>query len=145
MVYFAHSTEEDFRNSFLFSNLVSPLFKKWIIKCYSLGDIILTPTEYSKKLLEAYGFKQKIYAVSNGIEINKFKKDTKLGQEFRKKYNYTKEDKVIIGIGLYIERKGILDFVALATARDTVVDDLGRRNRIWSGNFIVFLSINDSA
>ena len=32
VIYHAHSTEEDFRNSFLFSNLVSPLFKKWISK-----------------------------------------------------------------------------------------------------------------
>ncbi len=38
VVYHAHSTEEDFRNSFMFSNLVSPIFKKWIMKCYNLGD-----------------------------------------------------------------------------------------------------------
>ena len=37
-----------------------------------------------------------------------------MGIEFRKKYNYSKDDKVIIGIGLYIERKGIVDFVELA-------------------------------
>ena len=37
IVYHAHSTEEDFRNSFILSNLLAPLFKKWLIKCYSLG------------------------------------------------------------------------------------------------------------
>ena len=36
VVYHAHSTEEDFRNSFILSNAISPLFKKWIVKCYSL-------------------------------------------------------------------------------------------------------------
>ena len=30
VVYHAHSTEEDFRNSFKFSNTIAPLFKKWI-------------------------------------------------------------------------------------------------------------------
>ena len=30
VVYHAHSTEEDFKNSFKFSNLVAPLFKWWI-------------------------------------------------------------------------------------------------------------------
>ena len=55
IVYHAHSTEEDFRNSFIFSNQVSKLFKKWLIKCYTLGDAIITPTEYSKKLLQSYG------------------------------------------------------------------------------------------
>lgn len=114
VVYHAHSTEEDFKNGFIFCKQLSPLFKKWIIKCYNLGDVIITPTPYSKKLLEGYGITKKIYAISNGIELNLFKKDKKSGEEFRKKYGYNKNDKVIIGIGLYIERKGIVDFVELA-------------------------------
>ncbi|MDD3048517.1 MAG: glycosyltransferase [Bacilli bacterium] len=114
VVYHAHSTEEDFRNSFPFSNTLAPLFKKWICKCYKLGDVIVTPTPYSKKLLENYNLNKKIYAVSNGIEIEYFKRDEKLGLEFRKKYNYKKSDKVIMAIGLFIERKGILDFIELA-------------------------------
>lgn len=114
IVYHAHSTEEDFRDGFIFCRQVAPLFKKWLIKCYSLGDIIVTPTEYSKKLLDNYNIGREIYAISNGIEIDKFKRNTKLAENFRKTYGYTKEDKVIIGIGLYIERKGIVDFVELA-------------------------------
>ncbi len=114
VVYHAHSTEEDFRNSFIFSKQIAPLFKKWLIKCYSLGDVIVTPTPYSKKLLEGYGIKRKIYAISNGIELDLFKKDSEARKRFREKYNYTEEDKVIIGIGLYITRKGIVDFVELA-------------------------------
>lgn len=114
IVYHAHSTEEDFRNSFILSNQVSPLFKKWIIKCYNLGDVIVTPTPYSKMLLESYGIKKEIFAISNGIETKFFKKDPEKGKTFRKTYKYSKSDKVIIGIGLYLERKGILDFVELA-------------------------------
>ena len=116
IVYHAHSTEEDYKNGFIFSHATSKLFKKWLIKCYSLGDVIVTPTLYSKKLLEGYkGLEnKKIYDISNGIEIDFFKKDEKLGKKFRKEYNIKKDEKVIIGIGLYIERKGIIDFVELA-------------------------------
>ena len=114
IVYHAHSTEEDFRNSFIFSNQISKLFKKWLIKCYTLGDAIITPTEYSKKILKSYGIKNDIYVVSNGVELKNFEQDKEKGEEFRKKYNFKKEDKVIVGIGLYIERKGIIDFVELA-------------------------------
>lgn len=116
IVYHAHSTEEDYRNGFIFSKVTSKLFKYWLIKCYSLGDVIITPTLYSKKLLQGYkGLEnKKIYDVSNGIELEFFKEDKKLGEKFRKKYGYSKDDKVIIGIGLYIERKGIVDFVELA-------------------------------
>ena len=116
VVYHAHSTEEDFRDGFIFCRQVAPLFKKWLIKCYSLGDVIVTPTLYSKNLLQNYkGLEdKKIYDVSNGIEIEFFEKDEKLGQKFRKDYGFKKNDKVIMGIGLYIERKGIVDFVELA-------------------------------
>ena len=116
IVYHAHSTEEDYKNGFIFSKQTSKLFKKWLIKCYSLGDVIVTPTLYSKRLLESYNGLEgkKIYAVSNGIELDFFKKDKALGKKFREKYNYRDDDKVIFGIGLYIERKGIVDFVELA-------------------------------
>lgn len=116
IVYHAHSTEEDYKDGFIFAKQTSKLFKKWLIKCYSLGDVIVTPTLYSKNLLQGYkGLEdKKIYDISNGIEIEFFKKDEKLGKKFRKDYGFSKDDKVIMGIGLYIERKGIVDFVELA-------------------------------
>jgi 1,2-diacylglycerol-3-alpha-glucose alpha-1,2-glucosyltransferase len=116
IVYHAHSTEEDYRDGFIFARQTSKIVKWWLIKCYSLGHVIVTPTLYSKKLLEGYkGLeKKKIYAISNGIDMELFKKNKEAGEAFRKKYGYTKNDKVIIGIGLYIRRKGIVDFVELA-------------------------------
>lgn len=59
VVYHAHSTEEDFRSGFIFCKQLAPLFKRWLIKCYSLGDVIVTPTPYSKRLLEGYGIRKK--------------------------------------------------------------------------------------
>lgn len=116
IVYHAHSTEEDFRDGFIFCRQIAPLFKKWLIKCYKLGDVLVTPTPYSKRLIQGYkGLEdKKIYAISNGIEIDFFKQDKKLGEKFRHDYGFTKEDKVVMAIGLYIERKGIVDFVELA-------------------------------
>lgn len=114
VIYHAHSTEEDFRNSFILSNQISPLFKKWICKCYRLGDHIVTPTEYSKKLLEGYGLNRPITAISNGIDMKFFERNEENGKKFRKDFGYQDTDKVIMGVGLYLERKGILTFVELA-------------------------------
>lgn len=114
VIYHAHSTEEDFRNSFILSNQVAPMFKKWLIKCYTLGDHILTPTPYSKRLLQSYGIKNPITDISNGINVKFFEKNEELGKKFRENYGYKKTDKIVMGVGLYIERKGILDFVELA-------------------------------
>lgn len=116
VVFHAHSTEEDYKNGFILANQTSKIIKWWLIKNYSLGDVIVTPTVYSKRLLEKYkGLEnKKIYAISNGVELDFFEKNKKYGEEFRKKYGFTKDDKVIVGIGLYIARKGIVDFVELA-------------------------------
>lgn len=116
VVYHAHSTEEDYKNGFIFAKQTSKFFKWWIVKCYRLGDCLVTPTEYSKKLISSYKHleNKKIYAISNGIDLELFKKDKKLGEMFRQKYSIQNNEKVIIGIGLYIERKGIIDFVELA-------------------------------
>lgn len=116
IVYHAHSTEEDYKSGFILAKQTSKLFKKLLINSYSFGDVIVTPTPYSKKLLEGYkGLEhKKIYAISNGIETDYFKKDKKAGQKWRKDNNIKDDEKVIIAIGLYIERKGIVDFVELA-------------------------------
>lgn len=114
IVYHAHSTEEDFKNSFILSNQLAPLFKWWITKCYKLGDVIICPTNYAKRLLEKYNLKKPIIAISNGIDVSFFERDESYRNEIRKKYGYNKNDKVVMGVGLYLKRKGILDFVELA-------------------------------
>ncbi len=114
VVYHAHSTEEDFRNSFLGSNLVAPLFKKWLVRCYRSGDLVLTPTPYSKRLLEGYDLGKPIVSLSNGIDLSFYRQDPDGAKRFRSRYGLSESDKVIIAVGLYIERKGIVDFVELA-------------------------------
>lgn len=116
IVFHAHSTEEDYRNGFILANQTSKIIRKILIKCYSQGDVIITPTIYSKKLLEKYeGLEnKKIFAISNGVDLEFFKPNKEYGKMFREKYGFSKDDKVIVGIGLYIARKGIVDFVELA-------------------------------
>lgn len=114
VVYHGHSTEEDFKNSFIFSNQIAPFFKKWLIHCYKKGDLILTPTVYSKKILESYNMDRKIEVVSNGIDLDFWKEDKKDRENFYQRYGLDKNKKSIISVGLFIERKGILDFVDLA-------------------------------
>lgn len=114
VIYYAHSTMEDFKNSFRGTNLLAPIFKKWIIYCYNSADIIITPTEYSKLLLESYGLNRPIYSLSNGVDIEFYVQNYDASKRFRDKYNLKEQEKVIISVGLFIERKGILDFVKIA-------------------------------
>ncbi len=114
LVYHAHSTREDFRNSYIGSNLAAGLFKRWIISCYTKGDVIITPSEYSKGLLESYGIKKEIFAISNGIDLEDYRRNEQAGKEFRRKYGFTDEEKVVVSAGLLIKRKGVHDFAEIA-------------------------------
>lgn len=114
VVYYAHSTMEDFQHSFRASNALAPLFKKWIMFCYGFGDVILTPTEYSKGILESYGLHQNIYSISNGVDTDSFRPCKKRRAAFRKRYHLADDDKVVISVGHTIERKGIFEYIELA-------------------------------
>ena len=115
VIYYAHSTMEDFRNSFKGANLAAPLFKKWITCCYNTGDIIITPTDYSKSLLESdrYCIRKSVYSLSNGIDTQFWKRDREAGKRFRERYHLSAEKKVVVSVGHYIDRKGILDFIEI--------------------------------
>lgn len=114
VVYYGHSTMEDFRNSFACSNLLAPLFKRWLLLCYSLGDIIITPSEYSRRILLGYGLKQPVYALSNGVDTDFFCPDPAAGQRFRARYGLSDSEPCVISVGHWMVRKGLPDFVALA-------------------------------
>ncbi len=114
VVYYAHSTREDFCNSFKGSNLLAPLFGAWIRFCYNRGDIVITPTPYSKGLLGRAGVRPPVMALSNGVDLDFFSREKGSRRAFREKYGLREETKAVISVGHYIERKGILEFAQLA-------------------------------
>ncbi|MGC3365279.1 glycosyltransferase family 4 protein, partial [Enterococcus faecium] len=65
VVFHAHTTEEDFRNTFIGSNQLSPIVKKYQVGLYQKADYLITPTPYSKQLLESNGIRVPIQAISN--------------------------------------------------------------------------------
>ncbi len=139
VIYHAHSTEEDFRNSFVFSNLLSPFVKRSLVNLYSKGDAIITPTPYSRKLIHGYGIDRPIYAISNGIDLSLFKPDSEKVKAYRNYFHLDGSETVILGVGLPFERKGIFDFVKVA-------EQLPDYRFIWFGDipsFAVPQKIND--
>lgn len=114
VIMHGHSTEEDFRDSFIGSNIVSPLFKWYLCQFYKAADAIITPTPYSKSLIEAYGIHRPIYAVSNGIDLSRYQPNPEKEEAFRRYFNLHKNQKVVMCAGLYFKRKGIEDFIKVA-------------------------------
>lgn len=114
VVWYGHSTMEDFRSSFKGSDALAPLFRRWITFCYGLGDVVLTPTEYSRRLLEGYGLKKPVYSISNGVDTAFFRPDPAARSALRARYGLEAEEKVVVSVGHTIARKGLPEFLELA-------------------------------
>lgn len=114
VIMHGHSTEEDFRDSFIASNWLSPLFRRYLCLFYHMADAIITPSVYSKGLIEQYGVSCPVYAVSNGIDLAVYKKSSHKEALFRQYFGLTENEPVVFSAGLYFRRKGIEDFIEVA-------------------------------
>ncbi|MBO4107402.1 glycosyltransferase family 4 protein [Streptococcus suis] len=114
VILHGHSTREDFQNSFIGSNVLAPYVGKYLASMYQKADFIITPSPYSKRLIESYGVTTPIVAVSNGIDLNKYQQDAHKESVFRQHFGIEENQPVVISAGLYFRRKGIEDFVKVA-------------------------------
>lgn len=115
IIYHTHTTSEDFRGSVKFSNQLSHIIKLWAKKLYNSADYLISPTSYTKNLIsEKYVKNKEIRVISNGVDLNLFAKNNDLGKKFREKFNYNKDDIIIMSAGLPFQRKGVLDLVEIA-------------------------------
>src|SRR5574344_2853785 len=99
VIVHGHSTYEDFKDSFACWKLMSLWFNPELKYMYSHADMIITPTNYSKKLIESYGFNKKVVAISNGINLSDYATSEEKVISFKNYFNVKKNKKVIIGIG----------------------------------------------
>lgn len=122
-----HTIVEDFKNSFIgtYNKLVQKLFRWWIKRFYSHADQLISPTKYVERLLKGgkYDISVPIEVISNGVDNDLFaksgnKKERKaiirLLKRKNKGFTIKNSDKIILSVGLYLERKGIEEFVKLA-------------------------------
>ena len=115
VIVHGHSTVEDFKYSFRVWRLIAPIYNHLILRMYRKADVIITPTEYSKSLIEAYkGVNCPVYAISNGIMLEDYKYEPEKALKFEEYFKFDPNKKIVICAGLYFERKGIRDFFEIA-------------------------------
>ncbi|MDO5696357.1 MAG: glycosyltransferase [Dermatophilus congolensis] len=114
VVYFGHSTQQDFRDSWAGANAVAPIFGAWLKLAYSVGHVVVTPTPYSRKIIDTYGTKRPVHALSNGVDTDFFRPDPAARQRFRLRHDLAPQTPVVMSVGHLMPRKGVVDFVGLA-------------------------------
>ena len=116
VVVHGHSTYEDFRYSFRCWRLLGFIyFNRNLSRLYRHAPLIITPTEYSKHLIENYKVtKCPVIAISNGIMLEEYEYSEEKVTKFKEFFKIKDNEKVVVGVGLYFQRKGILDFIEIA-------------------------------
>lgn len=127
VVYHAHSTEEDTRGSVHLSDQLAPLYRRFLTACYAGADLLITPTAYSRRLLRGYGLEMPIEVLSNGVDTTFFTpedhsapasaSDAAPGTSrarFRAARGIAEDATVVVGVGHWFRRKGIVDLIEVA-------------------------------
>ena len=84
VIVHGHSTIEDFKNSFRLWKLMAVWFNPNLMYFYKHADLIITPTEYSKRCIDAYKLGTEVRYVSNGIDKDEYAYDQKKIDDFKK-------------------------------------------------------------
>jgi len=127
LVCHAHSTGEDFAGSFRGSTVVSPVLRRYLRWFYSRADLVLAPSEYAARLLEANDVSAPIRAISNGVDLDSLAGADDLRAEYRDRYVLS--GTVVFTVGNVFERKGLTDFCLLA---EELADDF---EFVWFGPY----------
>lgn len=111
VIIHTHQTSKDLKNSFLFFNAVARVAKPYLKYAYSLGDLLICPSEFNKKDIQNYSDKPK-KVISNGFDPDKIEGF----EEFRGEYleRYDLDPPVVFNVGHVLRRKGLEDFVETA-------------------------------
>lgn len=109
IVMSTHMTIEDFRETFTFSKTIIYFLKKYLIWYYSLADVLISPSEYTKELVNGYGVTKPIKVVSNGLHPSFLDRSSpKILDRFK--------TPVIGTAGFVTKRKGVVTFCNVARA-----------------------------
>jgi 1,2-diacylglycerol-3-alpha-glucose alpha-1,2-glucosyltransferase len=116
LVLSAHTTREDFEDSFRGSNLVAPALQRYLRWYYSQADVVLCPSQYTKGVLQSYPLAAPIVPITNGIDLDSMAGHERFREEYRERYDL--EGMVAFAVGNVFERKGLSTFCELAEATD---------------------------
>lgn len=112
LVCHAHVTREDFRDSFRGSNILARPLGAYLKRWYSLADLVLCPSEYTKSVLEGYPVAAPIEVISNGVDLQSLSGFEQFREPYRERYDLS--GTVVFCVGNVFERKGLSTFCAVA-------------------------------
>jgi len=116
LVIHAHTTAKNFEESFRGSNAVAPAFGRYLRWFYSQADVVVAPSEHTRRVLSEAGVDAPIRVVTNGVDIDSLSGFEALREPYRRRFDL--EGLVVFSVGNVFERKGLTTFCRLAESTD---------------------------
>ena len=114
VVAHAHSVGAfDMWNSFTLSNVVAPLYDRYVRWFYAQADCVVTPSPRAREILLAKGL-QHVVVVSNGIDRDRFRFSQIKRDELRATLGLDRF--TVYAAGNVFPRKGVCDFIDVGRA-----------------------------
>jgi len=104
------------KGGFVGGSFAYPVVRKYSVKFYNLGTVVLGATPYVAKALARDGVRGPFRVIPNGINREVFTRDPVMGERFRESIGVSAFDKLVVSVGLRIPRKGVDTFVAMSNA-----------------------------
>jgi glycosyltransferase involved in cell wall biosynthesis len=112
LVLHAHVTREDFAESFRGSTYVARPLGRYLRWFYSQADLVLCPSDYTKRLLDSYPVGAPVRSMTNGVDLDSLAGFDSLRETYRDRFDL--DGMVVFAVGNVFERKGLTAFCELA-------------------------------
>lgn len=103
------------KGGFIGGSWAYPFVRAYSVKFYNFGSVVVGATPYVVKTLAKDGVKGPFKVIPNGINREVFVRDEEKGAAFRERLGVSKDDKLVLSVGLRIPRKGVDTFVNIAS------------------------------
>jgi len=132
VIIHAHTTAEDVEGTWTGSSILSGWVGRYLNEFYSMADLVLSPTEWTRERLRARNLRVPVQVLSNGIDPRRFAFDPERRLRFRKALGLSADRKTVYAVGIVCLRKGVEIFPEVA--RELPQMDfvwVGRRSKLY--------------
>jgi 1,2-diacylglycerol-3-alpha-glucose alpha-1,2-galactosyltransferase len=115
-VFTAHVTPDSIKGSLPFWPLFMPLIRLGLKKVYSYADVCIAISPTVEKAIKSTGARTRIVRIYNPVHTELWKKSEEKRRKGREILGITGDEFVVLGAGQLTGRKGIDDFLDIASA-----------------------------
>lgn len=132
VVIHAHTTAEDVEGTFTGSSFMSGWIGRYLNGFYNMADLVLSPSEWTRRKLVARNLRAPVEVLSNGIDPRTFSFDGERRRRFRTWVGLTEDRTVVYMVGVVCLKKGVDVFPKVAKELpQTDFVWVGKRSRLY--------------